>query len=154
VPPPSGAIPAATWAGLSDHAAARCQRIRLAIPRSNRWSRRSAAKFPRLFDASRERCWIADIDPAVCSIFLSAQARCRKLRLLLSIRRGAARSWASGCRRSHQHSRSLRLPQDPLWTQSTWLPHAKFIMTRFAGRHRPHRSFGQSWSSRPRKREL
>ena len=54
-----------------------------------------AAKFLASFDASRERCWIADIDGApVGSVFLVKHTDdVAKLRLLLSIRPGADTDW-------------------------------------------------------------
>ena len=79
--PPSCATTApATWAGWC-RATARSMPANMAsTPRSRRWSPRSRQNSSTSFDASRERCWIAELDgdPRRLGVPGQAQRRCRK----------------------------------------------------------------------------
>jgi len=108
-----------------------------------------AAKFLHSFDASRERCWIAEIDGAqVGSIFLVRESdEVAKLRLLLvdpaARGQGLGRRLVSEC---IAFSRACGYRKITLWTQSI-LVSARNIY-RDSGfvlvKAEPHRSFGQS----------
>ena len=107
------------------------------------------AKFLRSFDASRERCWIAEIDGVqVGSVFLVRESdEVAKLRLLLvdpaARGRGLGRRLVSECI-AFAHACGYR--KITLWTQSI-LVSARNIY-RDSGfvlmKAEPHRSFGQS----------
>ena len=74
-----------------------------------------AAKFLASFDASRERCWIADIDGAqVGSIFLVQAHRRRRQAAAVAGRPGRARTGIgpSAGRRMHRVRKGLRLSPD------------------------------------------
>ena len=108
-----------------------------------------AAKFLASFDASRERCWIADIDGApVGSIFLVRQSDdVAKLRLLLVD--PAGRGQKLGQRLVAEcisFARACGYRKITLWTQSILVAARKIYQD--AGftlvATEPHRSFGQS----------
>ncbi len=108
-----------------------------------------AAKFLASFDASRERCWIADIDGAhVGSVFLVRQTDdVAKLRLLLvdpaGRGHGLGRRLVGEC---ISFARACGYRKITLWTQSILLTARKIYQD--AGFVRvatePHRGFGQS----------
>ena len=108
-----------------------------------------AAQFLRSFDASRERCWIADIDGApVGSVFLVRyDDEVAKLRLLLV--EPAGRGQKLGTRLVGEciaFARACGYRKITLWTQSILAAARKiyqdtgFVLTSTE----PHRSFGQS----------
>jgi DNA-binding MarR family transcriptional regulator/ribosomal protein S18 acetylase RimI-like enzyme len=107
------------------------------------------AKFLASFDASRERCWIADIDGAqVGSVFLVRQTDdVAKLRLLLvdpaGRGQGLGRRLVSEC---VSFARACGYRKITLWTQSILLAARKIYQdagfVRVAAE--PHRGFGQS----------
>ena len=108
-----------------------------------------AAKFLASFDASRERCWIADIDGAqVGSVFLVRDSDgVAKLRLLLGD--PAGRGQGLGRRLVGEcigFARACGYRKITLWTQSILLAARKIYQD--AGfvlvASKPHRSFGQS----------
>jgi DNA-binding MarR family transcriptional regulator/N-acetylglutamate synthase-like GNAT family acetyltransferase len=107
------------------------------------------AKFLNSFDASRERCWIADIDGAQAgSVFLVRQSdEVAKLRLLLVDPTG--RGQGLGQRMVGEcisFARACGYRKMTLWTQSVLLAARKiyqqtgFVLTATE----PHRSFGQN----------
>jgi DNA-binding MarR family transcriptional regulator/GNAT superfamily N-acetyltransferase len=108
-----------------------------------------AAKFLRSFDASRERCWIADIDGIqVGSVFLVRDSDdVAKLRLLLvdpaGRGHGLGRRLVGEC---VAFARACGYRKITLWTQSILVAArnvyqgAGFVMVKAE----PHRSFGQS----------
>jgi DNA-binding MarR family transcriptional regulator/GNAT superfamily N-acetyltransferase len=108
-----------------------------------------AAKFLASFDASRERCWIADIDGAqVGSVFLVRDSDdVAKLRLLLvdpaGRGQGLGRRLVGEC---IAFARACGYRKITLWTQSILLAARKIYQD--AGfvlvTSEPHRSFGQS----------
>jgi DNA-binding MarR family transcriptional regulator/GNAT superfamily N-acetyltransferase len=108
-----------------------------------------AAKFLASFDASRERCWIADIDGAqVGSVFLVRDSDdVAKLRLLLvdpaGRGQGLGRRLVGEC---IAFARACGYRKTTLWTQSILLAARKIYQD--AGfvlvASKPHRSFGQS----------
>jgi DNA-binding MarR family transcriptional regulator/GNAT superfamily N-acetyltransferase len=108
-----------------------------------------AAKFLASFDASRERCWIADIDgKQVGSVFLVRHSDdIAKLRLLLvdpaGRGQGLGRRLVGEC---ISFARACGYRRITLWTQSILLPARKIYQE--AGfvlvATEPHRSFGQS----------
>jgi DNA-binding MarR family transcriptional regulator/N-acetylglutamate synthase-like GNAT family acetyltransferase len=108
-----------------------------------------AAKFLASFDASRERCWIADIDGTqVGSVFLvKASDDVAKLRLLLvdpaGRGQGLGRRLVGEC---ISFARQCGYRRITLWTQSILLAARKIYQD--AGfvpvATEPHRSFGQS----------
>ena len=109
-----------------------------------------AAKFLDLFDASRERCWIAEVDgEPVGSVFLVQAYRRGRQAATAAGRNGRARA-GTGPRlveRMHRASRAqMRLRKITLWTQSI-LVAARGIY-QDAGFElvatEPHRSFGQT----------
>jgi DNA-binding MarR family transcriptional regulator/GNAT superfamily N-acetyltransferase len=108
-----------------------------------------SAKFLASFDASRERCWIADIDGAqVGSVFLVRQTDdVAKLRLLLvdpaGRGQGLGRRLVGEC---ISFARACGYRKITLWTQSILLAARKIYQdagfVRVASE--PHRGFGQS----------
>jgi DNA-binding MarR family transcriptional regulator/ribosomal protein S18 acetylase RimI-like enzyme len=108
-----------------------------------------SAKFLASFDASRERCWIADIDGAqVGSVFLVRQTDdVAKLRLLLvdpaGRGQGLGRRLVGEC---ISFARACGYRKITLWTQSNLLAARKIYQeagfVRVASE--PHRGFGQS----------
>lgn len=118
-----------------------------------------AAKFLTSFDASRERCWIADIDGAqVGSVFLVRHSDdVAKLRLLLvdpaGRGQGLGRRLVAECIAFAQ-ARGYR--KITLWTQSILVAarriyqDAGFVLVATE----PHRSFGQSLVGETWEREL
>ena len=108
-----------------------------------------AAKFLASFDASRERCWIADIDGAqVGSVFLVRHTDdIAKLRLLLvdpaGRGQGLGRRLVDEC---VSFARACGYRKITLWTQSILVAARKIYQD--AGfvlvASEPHRSFGQS----------
>jgi DNA-binding MarR family transcriptional regulator/GNAT superfamily N-acetyltransferase len=108
-----------------------------------------AAKFLHSFDASRERCWIADIDGMqVGSVFLVRESdEVAKLRLLLvdpaGRGQGLGRRLVGEC---IAFARACGYRKITLWTQSILL--AARNIYRDSGfvlvKAEPHRSFGQS----------
>jgi DNA-binding MarR family transcriptional regulator/GNAT superfamily N-acetyltransferase len=118
-----------------------------------------AAKFLTSFDASRERCWIADIDGApVGSVFLVRHTDdIAKLRLLLV--EPAGRGQGLGQRLVAEcisFARQCGYRKITLWTQSTLVAARKIYQD--AGfvlvAAEPHRSFGQSLIGETWEREL
>jgi DNA-binding MarR family transcriptional regulator/GNAT superfamily N-acetyltransferase len=118
-----------------------------------------AAKFLASFDASRERCWIADIDGAqVGSVFLVRHSDgVAKLRLLLVD--PAGRGQGLGQRLVGEciaFARACGYRKITLWTQSILLAARKIYQD--AGfvqvASEPHRSFGQSLIGETWEREL
>lgn len=118
-----------------------------------------AAKFLTSFDASRERCWIADIDGAqVGSVFLVKHTDdVAKLRLLLVD--PAGRGQRLGQRLVDEciaFARACGYRKITLWTQSILLAARKIYQD--AGfvlvGSEPHRSFGQSLIGETWEREL
>jgi DNA-binding MarR family transcriptional regulator/GNAT superfamily N-acetyltransferase len=118
-----------------------------------------AAKFLASFDASRERCWIADIDGVqVGSVFLVRHSDdVAKLRLLLVD--PAGRGQRLGQRlvgESISFARSCGYRKITLWTQSILVAarriyqDAGFVLVDT----KPHRSFGQSLVGETWEREL
>jgi len=118
-----------------------------------------AAKFLASFDASRERCWIADIDgKQVGSVFLVRHTdNIAKLRLLLvdpaGRGQGLGRRLVEECISFAQACGYRRIT---LWTQSILLAARKiyqdagFVLVATD----PHRSFGQSLIGETWEREL
>lgn len=108
-----------------------------------------AAKFLASFDASRERCWIADIDgAAVGSVFLVRHSdEVAKLRLLLidpaGRGQGLGRRLVAEC---VSFARACGYRKITLWTQSILVAARKIYQE--AGfvpvASEPHRSFGQN----------
>jgi len=107
------------------------------------------AKFLSSFDASRERCWIADIDGVQAgSVFLVRESdEVAKLRLLLVD--PAARGQGLGRRLVTEcigFARACGYRKITLWTQSILLAARQiyqdtgFVLVKVE----PHRSFGQS----------
>jgi DNA-binding MarR family transcriptional regulator/GNAT superfamily N-acetyltransferase len=108
-----------------------------------------AAKFLTSFDASRERCWIAEIDgAAVGSVFLVKDTDdVAKLRLLLvdpaGRRQGLGQRLVAEC---ISFAKACGYRKITLWTQSILVAarkiyqHAGFVLVAAE----PHRSFGQS----------
>jgi DNA-binding MarR family transcriptional regulator/GNAT superfamily N-acetyltransferase len=118
-----------------------------------------AAKFLTSFDASRERCWIADIDGApVGSVFLVRHSDdVAKLRLLLVD--PAGRGQGLGTRLVAEclgFARACGYRKITLWTQSILVAARKIYQD--AGfvpvASEPHRSFGQSLIGETWEREL
>jgi len=118
-----------------------------------------AAKFLTSFDASRERCWIADIDAAqVGSVFLVRHSDdVAKLRLLLVD--PAGRGQRLGRRLVAEciaFARARGYRKITLWTQSILVAARKIYQD--AGfvlvATEPHRSFGQSLVGETWEREL
>ncbi len=118
-----------------------------------------AAKFLASFDASRERCWIAEIDGApVGSVFLVRQTDdVAKLRLLLVD--PAGRGQGLGQRLVGEcigFARACGYRKIMLWTQSILVAARKIYQD--AGFQlvaaEPHRSFGQSLVGETWEREL
>jgi DNA-binding MarR family transcriptional regulator/GNAT superfamily N-acetyltransferase len=118
-----------------------------------------AAKFLTSFDASRERCWIADIDGApVGSVFLVRHSDdVAKLRLLLVD--PAGRSQGLGGRLVAEcmaFAQACGYRKITLWTQSILVAARKIYQD--AGfvlvATEPHRSFGQSLIGETWEREL
>ena len=129
------------------------------IPRSKAWSRRSSAKFLASFDASRERCWIAELDGApVGSVFLVRHSDdVAKLRLLLVD--PAGRGQGLGQRLVAECialCAACGYRKITLWTQSILVAarriyqDAGFVLVATE----PHRSFGQSLIGETWEREL
>jgi GNAT superfamily N-acetyltransferase len=118
-----------------------------------------AAKFLTSFDASRERCWIADIDGTpVGSIFLVKHSDdVAKLRLLLvdpaGRGQGLGRRLVGECVR---FARACGYRKVTLWTQSILVAARKIYQD--AGftlvASEPHRSFGRSLVGETWEREL
>jgi DNA-binding MarR family transcriptional regulator/GNAT superfamily N-acetyltransferase len=118
-----------------------------------------AAKFLAAFDASRERCWIADIDGVqVGSVFLVRHTDdIAKLRLLLvdpaGRGQGLGRRLVGEC---IAFARQCGYRKITLWTQSILLAARKIYQD--AGfelvASEPHRSFGQSLIGETWEREL
>ena len=118
-----------------------------------------SAKFLASFDASRERCWIADIDGAqVGSVFLVRHSDdTAKLRLLLvdpaGRGQGLGRRLVGECISFAQACGYRRIT---LWTQSILLAARKIYQD--AGfvlvATEPHRSFGQSLIGETWERDL
>jgi DNA-binding MarR family transcriptional regulator/GNAT superfamily N-acetyltransferase len=118
-----------------------------------------AAKYLASFDASRERCWIADIDGArVGSVFLVRHSDdVAKLRLLLvdptGRGQGLGRRLVAECIAFAQ-ARGYR--KITLWTQSILVAARKiyqdvgFVLVA----REPHRSFGQNLTGETWEREL
>jgi DNA-binding MarR family transcriptional regulator/GNAT superfamily N-acetyltransferase len=118
-----------------------------------------AAKFLASFDASRERCWIADIDGAqVGSVFLVRHTDdVAKLRLLLvdpaGRGHGLGQKLVAECT---AFARQCGYRRITLWTQSILLAARKiyqdegFVLVA----SEPHRSFGQSLIGETWEREL
>jgi GNAT superfamily N-acetyltransferase len=118
-----------------------------------------AAKFLASFDASRERCWIADIDGAkVGSVFLvRASDETAKLRLLLV--EPAGRGQGLGRRlvaESIAFARQCGYRKITLWTQSILVAARKIYQDQgFAlVATEQHRSFGQNLIGETWEREL
>ena len=117
------------------------------------------AKFLGSFDASRERCWIAEIDgTAVGSVFLVRHSDdVAKLRLLLvdpaGRGQGLGHRLVAECTAFAQHCGYRKIT---LWTQSILIAARKIY--RDAGfvlvASEPHRSFGQSLIGETWEREL
>ena len=118
-----------------------------------------AAKFLGSFDASRERCWIAEIDGAqVGSIFLVRHTdEIAKLRLLLvdptGRGQGLGRRLVAEC---VAFARQCGYRQITLWTQSILVAARRIYQdagfVRVAAE--PHRNFGQSLIGETWEREL
>jgi DNA-binding MarR family transcriptional regulator/GNAT superfamily N-acetyltransferase len=118
-----------------------------------------AAKFLTSFDASRERCWIAELDGApVGSVFLVRHTDdVAKLRLLLvdpaGRRHGLGRRLVAECVAFAQACGYRKIT---LWTQSILVAARKIYQD--AGfvpvASEPHRSFGQSLIGETWEREL
>ena len=118
------------------------------------------AKFLASFDASRERCWIADIDGTPGRLGVSGQA----------VRRGRETAAAAGRsrrtrpgprppagRRMHRLRAAVRLPQDhavdpehPASPRAKIYQDAGFVLVATE----PHRSFGQDLIGETWEREL
>jgi DNA-binding MarR family transcriptional regulator/GNAT superfamily N-acetyltransferase len=118
-----------------------------------------AAKFLTSFDASRERCWIAELDgAAVGSVFLVKHSDdVAKLRLLLvdpaGRGQGLGQKLVAEC---IAFAKACGYRKITLWTQSILLAARKIYQdTGFAlVASEPHRSFGQSLIGETWEREL
>jgi GNAT superfamily N-acetyltransferase len=108
-----------------------------------------AAKFLRSFDASRERCWIAELDGIqVGSIFLVRESdEMAKLRLLLVAPAGRGRGLGRRLvEEAIAFARACGYRKITLWTQSILVSARKiyrdlgFVLVNTE----PHRSFGQN----------
>jgi DNA-binding MarR family transcriptional regulator/GNAT superfamily N-acetyltransferase len=108
-----------------------------------------AAKFLRSFDASRERCWIAELDGIqVGSIFLVRESdEVAKLRLLLVAPAGRGRGLGRRLvEETIAFARACGYRKITLWTQSILVSARKiyrdlgFVLVNTE----PHRSFGQN----------
>ena len=119
-----------------------------------------AAKFLTSFDASRERCWIADIDgdPGRLGVSGQAQRRCRQIALAAGrsgrrADRASAGGWSANASR---FARACGYRKITLWTQSILVAARKIYQD--AGfrlvASEPHRSFGQSLIGETWEREL
>jgi DNA-binding MarR family transcriptional regulator/ribosomal protein S18 acetylase RimI-like enzyme len=118
-----------------------------------------AAKFLASFDASRERCWIADIDGTqVGSVFLVRHSdEVAKLRLLLvdpaGRGRGLGRRLVGEC---ISFARQCGYRRITLWTQSILLAARNIYQDQGFVKvaTEPHRSFGQNLIGETWEREL
>jgi len=122
------------------------------------------ANFIKSFDASRERCWIAELDgrPVGSLLLVKASDDTAKLRLLLID--PAARGQGLGARLIDEalgFARHCGYRHITLWTQSDLIAARKLYQNAgfaLVGRE-PHRSFGQdligeTWELEIREREL
>ena len=139
----------ATWDGWCRATARSTPANTVSIPRSKALVAEIAAKFLASFDASRERCWIADIEGAqVGSVFLVRHTDdVAKLRLLLVD--PAGRGQGLGHRLVGEciaFAKACGYRRITLWTQSILVAARKIYQE--AGfklvATEPHRSFGQN----------
>ena len=118
-----------------------------------------SAKFLASFDASRERCWIAELDGArVGSVFLVRHTDdVAKLRLLLSIRPGVARDSANGWSPNACPLRgNAAIAKSRCGPRASWSPPAGYIRMRLRAGSAANRTgrFGQSLIGETWERDL
>ena len=119
-----------------------------------------AAKFLGSFDASRERCWIAELDGApVGSVFLVQAQRRRRQTAIAAGRSGRARTGTGTTpgRRMHRVcDASAAIARSRCGPKASWSPPARSIRTPDSCRtaSEPHRSFGQNLIGETWEREL